>query len=252
MAYKLGVLGKDIGYSLSPKIHQEFAKQHNYPIEYLIYDIDEDPVNFVHEFFDNEGFGLNITKPFKHIVAKEFNPDLESINCIYGKGTKACSTDGAGLLNDLESKKIDYQNMNILVYGLGGAATSILETINSNKKIFISNRTEKKSSELIGKKNNLDKYDGEQLDLIISCASSLDLNTLKNFEHFSLNEGGFIYDINYSNDTNFKLKDLSLSKKANFYNGVGMLVEQAAECFRLWFDKKPSVEEVKNLLNERV
>ena len=78
------------------------------------------------------------------------------------------------------------------------------------------------------------------------------MNTLKNFEHFSLNEGGFIYDINYSNDTNFKLKDLSLSKKANFYNGVGMLVEQAAECFRLWFDKKPSVEEVKNLLDERV
>ena len=156
MAYKLGVLGKDIGYSLSPKIHQEFAKQHNYPIEYLIYDIDKDPVSFVHEFFDNEGFGLNITKPFKHIVAKEFNPDVESINCIYGKGTKACSTDGAGLLNDLESKKIDYQNMNILVYGLGGAATSIIETINSNKKIFISNRTEKKSSELIGKKNNLD------------------------------------------------------------------------------------------------
>ena len=91
-----------------------------------------------------------------------------------------------------------------------------------------------------------------KLDLIISCASSLDLNTLKNFEHFLLNEGGFIYDINYSNDTNFKLKDLSLSKNANFYNGVGMLVEQAAECFRLWFDKKPSVEEVKNLLNERV
>ena len=98
----------------------------------------------------------------------------------------------------------------------------------------------------------MDKYDGEQLDLIISCASSIDLNTLKNFEHFSLNEGGFIYDINYSNDTNLKLKDLSLSKKANFYNGVGMLVEQAAECFRLWFDKKPSVEEVKNLLDERV
>ena len=64
MAYKLGVLGKDIGYSLSPKIHQEFAKQHNYPIEYLIYDIDEDPVNFVHEFFDNKGFGcLLYTSP---------------------------------------------------------------------------------------------------------------------------------------------------------------------------------------------
>ena len=44
MAYKLGVLGKDIGYSLSPKIHLAFVKQHNYPIEYLIYDIDKDPI----------------------------------------------------------------------------------------------------------------------------------------------------------------------------------------------------------------
>ena len=87
-----------------------------------------------------------------------------------------------------------------------------------------------------------------ELGLVPAWSSS----ALKTFEHFLLNEGGVIYDINYSNDTNFKLKDLSLSKKANFYNGVGMLVEQAAECFRLWFDKKPSVEEVKNLLDERV
>ncbi|GIR17451.1 MAG: hypothetical protein CM15mP31_1990 [Gammaproteobacteria bacterium] len=66
-------------------------------------------------------------KHYKTIQAhccKEFNPDLESINCIYGKGTKACSTDGAGLLNDL-NRKIDYQNMNILVYGLGGQQLNI-------------------------------------------------------------------------------------------------------------------------------
>ena len=41
-------------------------------------------------------------------------------------------------------------------------------------------------------------------------------------------------------------------KKTNFHNGIGMLVEQAAECFRLWFDKKPNVEEVKGLLDERI
>ena len=63
MAYKLGVLGKDIGYSLSPKIHQEFAKQHNYPIEYLIYDIDKDPVNFVHAVSYT-----HLTLPTKRIV----------------------------------------------------------------------------------------------------------------------------------------------------------------------------------------
>ena len=49
--FKLGVLGKDIGYSLSPKIHLAFAKQLNYPIEYLIYDVDKDPISFIRNFF---------------------------------------------------------------------------------------------------------------------------------------------------------------------------------------------------------
>ena len=92
--FKLGVLGKDIGYSLSPKIHLAFAKQTNYPIEYFIYDVDKDPISFIRNFFSEGGFGLNITKPYKNIVAHEFNSDLESVNCIYEKGLKAESTEG--------------------------------------------------------------------------------------------------------------------------------------------------------------
>ena len=125
--------------------------------------------------------------------------------------------------------------------------------------IFISTSLAVAQSDMeLGIKNYSDRSSGstesKASKTIISSAIHYFENAIKikNFEHFLLNEGGFIYDINYSNDTNFKLKDLSLSKNANFYNGVGMLVEQAAECFRLWFDKKPSVEEVKNLLNERV
>ena len=252
MLYKLGVLGKDIGYSLSPKIHREFAKQFNYSVEYSIYDIDKDPLHFIRDFFEKDGFGLNITKPYKHTVATEFSSKLKSINCIYEKGLKITSTDGIGLLNDMQSKNINYDNMDILVYGLGGAAHSILETIKTRKKIFVENRTEKKSEDIINKNNILQKYKGERVDLIINCASSLDLNTMKKFEHFLVNQDGFIYDINYENDTNSTLEALSFSKKINFHNGIGMLVEQAAECFRLWFDKKPNVEEVKRLLDEGV
>ena len=252
MLYRLGVLGKDIGYSLSPKIHQEFAKQFNYSVEYSIYDVDKDPIHFIHDFFENDGFGLNITKPYKHRVASEFSSNLASINCIYEKGLKVSSTDGVGLLNDMRSKNIDYENMDILVYGLGGAAHSILETIKTRKKIFVNSRNEKKSEDIINKSNTFRKYKGERVDLIINCASSLDLNTINKFEHFLINKDGFIYDINYKNDTNSILEALSFSKKTNFHNGIGMLVEQAAECFRLWFDKKPNVEEVKELLDERV
>ena len=248
--FKLGVLGKDIGYSLSPKIHLAFAKQLNHPIEYLIYDVDKDPISFIRNFFSEGGFGLNITKPYKNIVAHEFNSDLESVNCIYEKGLKAKSTDGLGLANDLKSRNIDYKNMNILVYGLGGAANSILRTISTCKKIYITNRTLNKITNITKKRNNLLQYNGEDVDLIINCASSLDLNTLKDFEHFSLKQDGHIYDINYANTTNLNLKTLADSKNVNFHNGAGMLVEQAAECFYLWFNEKPNTKEVKTQLNE--
>ena len=69
--FKLGVLGKDIGYSLSPKIHLAFAKQLNHPIEYLIYDVDKDPISFIRNFFSEGGFGLNITKPYYQAHQKQ-------------------------------------------------------------------------------------------------------------------------------------------------------------------------------------
>ena len=46
--------------------------------------------------------------------------------------------------------------------------------------------------------------------------------------------------------------DLSIVDKTNLYNGTGMLVEQAAQCFELWFNKKPEVEKIKNRLNEEL
>ena len=51
--YKLGVLGKGISYSLSPLIQKEFARQFDIKIDYQIYDIKEDPLSFVKDFFIN-------------------------------------------------------------------------------------------------------------------------------------------------------------------------------------------------------
>ena len=118
------------------------------------------------------------------------------------------------------------------------------------QKMYIASRTLNKIINITKKRNNLLQYNGEDVDLIINCASSLDLNTLKDFEHFSLKQDGHIYDINYANTTNSNLKTLADSKNVNFHDGAGMLVEQAAECFHLWFNKKPNTKEVKIQLNE--
>ena len=250
--YKLGVMGKGISYSLSPQIHKEFAKQFGMNIDYQIYDIEDQPLNFVEEFFAKGGHGLNVTKPYKEIFTQNPVSGPESINCIYENGTKHTSTDGDGFINDLKSKKIDYTNMNIMVYGLGGASKSILNSIKTSGNLFVANRTEVKIEEVIKKSPNFKKYNGESLDLVISCAQNLDLNTTKHFEHLNLSQNTLLYDINYSNQTNKVFSNLSIVSKNNLYNGIGMLVEQASECFKIWFNKKPEVEEIKNKLNERL
>ena len=142
--------------------------------------------------------------------------------------------------------------MNIMVYGLGGASKSILNSIKTSGNLFVANRTEAKIEEVIKKSPNFKNYNGESLDLVISCAQNLDLNTTKYFEHLNLSQNTLLYDINYSNQTNKLFSDLSIVDKNNFYNGIGMLVEQASECFKLWFNKKPEVEEIKSKLNERL
>ena len=139
-----------------------------------------------------------------------------------------------------------------MVYGLGGASKSILSSIKTSGNLFVANRTEAKIEEVIKKNPNFKNYNGESLDLVISCAQNLDLNTTKYFEHLNLSQNTLLYDINYSNQTNKLFSDLSIVGKNNFYNGIGMLVEQASECFKLWFNKKPEVEEIKSKLNERL
>ena len=135
MKYKLGIVGKDIAYSLSPYIHSSFGKEADIQLTYDIFDLDAGPLEFIEKFFEEGGTGLNITKPFKEIVAERYSPlgdvsintlsletkaDLNNNTVI--KGT---STDGAGLLEDLISRGINVKNKNVLLLGLGGAGYAI-------------------------------------------------------------------------------------------------------------------------------
>ena len=74
MKYKLGIVGKDIAYSLSPYIHLSFGKEADIQLTYDIFDLDASPLEFIEKFFEEGGTGLNITKPFKEIVAERYSP----------------------------------------------------------------------------------------------------------------------------------------------------------------------------------
>tara|TARA_A100001388_G_scaffold263994_1_gene234883 strand:- start:211 stop:966 length:756 start_codon:yes stop_codon:yes gene_type:complete len=248
MAHKCGVLGRDISYSLSPKIHKLFAREAGIDLNYEIYDMEDDPIPFIYNFFKEGGVGLNVTKPYKEIVAQEFSTKLDSANCLYGKEINATSTDGTGFITDIKSKSIEVIDKNILLFGLGGAGKSILKELGSAKNIYIANRNIDKIDQLIQNNENLKKYFSEPVDLFISCAEKFDLESLNFVENINFQTNGSIYDINYKSETNIILSEMALIDEERLYNGSGMLVEQAADSFEHWFEHRPSTENIKKIL----
>jgi Shikimate 5-dehydrogenase len=65
MTHISGVLGRDISYSLSPKIHKLFAEAAGIHLNYEIYHVEHDPVSFIYNFFKEGGLGLDITNPYQ-------------------------------------------------------------------------------------------------------------------------------------------------------------------------------------------
>ena len=185
MTHRSGVLGRDISYSLSPKIHKLFAEAAGIDLNYEIYDVEDDPISFIYNFFKEGGLGLNITKPYKEIVAQEFSKNLDSVNCLYGKEIESASTDGTGFIADIKSKNIKVENKNILLFGLGGAGKSILKELESAKNTYIANRNKDKIKKLIQNNEDLKKYSGEPVDLFISCAEKFDLESLNFIENIN-------------------------------------------------------------------
>ena len=247
MAHRSGVLGRDISYSLSPKIHKLFAEEAGIDLNYEIYDVEDDPIAFVYEFFKKGGIGLNITKPYKEIVAQEFSKSLDSVNCLYGNEINATSTDGSGFIADLNSKNVSIEDKNVLLFGLGGAGKSILKELSLAKNTYIANRSENKV-ELAIQNDNLKKYSGEPVHLFISCAEKFDLESLNFIENINLDPNGRIYDINYKSETNIVLSEMEIVDENRLYDGLGMLVEQAADSFEHWFEHRPNTEEAKKIL----
>ena len=267
---KFAVLGHPITHSLSPQIHHLFAKEFSIDLEYKKFDINPD------NFFENvkrlkiNGYlGLNITLPLKTLAFEicdqlsERSLLCKSVNTItfLDNNIIGDSTDGRGLVNDLFNKKISIKDKNIFLVGAGGAANgAIYDLIKSKpKKIFITNRTFSKAIEmkeywkLFAKKNqvtldviSLDFSNKLNFDLVINATSSSltsQDSPISDTAFNCLNDHGSCYDMMYGSQTPF-MKEAY--KSSNFvYDGLGMLVEQAAVSFNIWHQLSPSTEIVR-------
>lgn len=260
------VWGNPIQQSLSPKIHQAFAKQTQQLLTYQakLGDLDKFE-NQLKEFFFNGAKGCNITAPFKNRAFQLADQKTERCQLAQACNTLkklengqllADNTDGIGLVNDLKRLNIFTSQQKILILGAGGATQGVLfPLLQAKQDIFIYNRTLSKAeflAERFKKFGNIQALDNlnikQSFDLIIN-ATSLGLQGRSiHLPSFLIQQAKAIYDMQYhlQQDTPF-IRQCKL-KNQNCYDGLGMLVEQAAESFFLWHGIRPNVEAVLNLL----
>ena len=258
--FKLGVIGSPIDHSLSPFIHSRFARQEGINLDYQAYKVDDLSFNgFIDDFFINPNAkGLNVTLPLKKLAAELHGnisneaKHINAVNTIIKLNNKYDleTTDGIGFMEDLKSKNIDVFNKNILIIGAGAAVESILYKLMQGKpkKISVSNRSSDKAQKLIKKYTDdgnietaLDKT--QTYDIVINGSSAGLTGAFRAPENLEASTRTVFYDLNYSLDST-PFCAWATDYSPIVFDGTGMLVNQAAHSFNLWFGVFPATEEV--------
>ena len=260
--YKLALFGNPVSHSLSPKIHQNFAEQFGLKIQYDLIKVEsEDLQQTVIDFFNNGGHGANVTLPHKQQIIdsivniSETAKQAQAVNTLYlDKEGQICgeNTDGIGFINDLFNRcHFDCNGKSILILGAGGAAQGIVPEIMKNqpKSLVIANRSIEKAAKIAVYNNSksmtfdeLNHFD-QSFDLIIHASSLGHKGQTLKFKQHHYHSKTLGYDLSYGKAAKPFL-DFCDSMKIQAYDGLGMLIEQAAVAFEIWFGKKPETKKV--------
>ena len=259
--YELALFGDPVSHSLSPQIHQQFASQFDLKINYQLMKVTSDEFpQAVAQFFKSGGHGANITLPHKQQALNIVNNKsvrakrAQAVNTVFlNKQSEICAdnTDGIGFIQDLNNRcHFNCNDKKILILGAGGATQGIVPEImrQNPKKLLIANRSIEKAQQITHYENSyavtfaeLAKIE-DKFDLIIH-ASSLGHQgkTLKFFQH-QVKASTICYDLSYAHAAQAFIDYSKSMQVADCYDGLGMLIEQAACAFEIWFKHKPDTQ----------
>ncbi|MDP2100096.1 MAG: shikimate dehydrogenase [Methylobacter sp.] len=267
---RYAVFGHPIKHSKSPRIHGLFAEQTEQVLEYTAQDVPAEHFSTVAEkFFHDGGKGLNCTVPLKELAWSYADYRTERAQLSKAVNTLALQTDGAilgdntdgvGLVTDLTTNNaISLFGIRILVLGAGGASRGILTPIlgQSPKTLVIANRTADKAVKLAAEFHangpvtgcGFDALENQQFDLILNATSASLSGQLPPLPAGLLAEGGNCYDLAYGNEPTAFVRWGLENHAVKSLDGLGMLVEQAAEAFFIWRGVRPRTQPVIELLN---
>ena len=271
MLDQYAVFGNPIKHSYSPIIHKEFASQTKQKLNYKreLVPIESFAAS-VDKFFRGGGLGLNVTLPFK-TEAHDYADILTDRALLAGAANvlsrmpngDICgdNSDGIGLITDIKTNlgwKI--RSKRVLVLGAGGAVRGVLKPLLQEypRSVVIANRTVKKAEALV--KAFQDQFEisvcgydnlcSRSFDLIINGTSAGLLEKgLRLPDRILSTENIACYDMMYG-EIQSAFLDWAVTRGADIADGLGMLVEQAAESFFIWRGVRPQTEPVIKLLRE--
>ena len=261
------VMGNPIAHSKSPQIHRLFAQQTQQHITYQAILVDVGGFGqAVGNFVATGGKGLNVTVPFKQDAWKlvdqrsqraELAGAVNTIIVNQDQTLTGDNTDGVGLVRDLiQNHGITLQAKTILLLGAGGAARGVLEPLlqESPAHILIANRTPDRAHELAKQFSSQGQVKGcaftalaqhsQTFDIIINATSASLHSEVPDIPTCVISQQSFCYDMMYGAKSTAFMRWATQQGVVHCVDGLGMLVEQAAESFYLWRGVRPQTQQV--------
>jgi shikimate dehydrogenase len=262
MTDRYAVVGHPVSHSKSPLIHQAFAAQTQQDISYQAIEAPLEGFKSTIERMVSEGFkGCNVTVPFKFEafqLCKQLTgraKAAQAVNTLFFRDGEILgdNTDGAGLLTDIEQNlqcKLLFKK--ILLMGAGGAAHGVIwQLFNAGATITVANRTVDKAQKMVSEfapygtviASSYEALAGKSFDVVINATSSSLSDELPPLPSGLFAPQALAYDMMYGKQTPF-LKFAEEQGTARLADGLGMLVEQAAEAFFKWREVRPDTAPV--------
>ncbi|HYM46982.1 MAG TPA: shikimate dehydrogenase [Burkholderiaceae bacterium] len=265
---KYGVVGNPIAHSRSPEIHQLFARQARQQLSYERIEAPLDGFEDKALALREAGYGgLNVTLPFKLDAAKladDLTPRARlagAVNTLKFDGDTIVgdNTDGVGFVRDLRERlKFTFSNCTVLILGAGGGVRGLIGSLldESPRWLAVANRSHKRAEELAEEFGveaiHFDEVPAEHFDLIINGTTTSLHHQAPAIDPDTFNDCALAYDLVYAAEPT-PFMQLAKSGGAKLVvDGLGMLIEQAAESFLLWRGVRPDTGAVYSELRDLI